>query len=493
LKRNNFLALLLPTLIFTVLGFAVMGYHPGAEDDGVYLAAVKADLHPTLFPHDSDFFRLQLQATKYDGWMAHFADTTRIPVAWSMLLWQLISVFLTLWACRRIAAQFFPEKQAQWASVALVSAMLTLPVAGTALTIVDQYLHPRSLATALILLAVAKILEGRRWPAVALLILSLVLHPIMGALGVSFCIFLVLALMERTRIRLRTVGNMAAALMPMGWIFEPPSPTWREALDTRSYYFLSRWAWYEWLGALAPLLLFWILWRVAMRRGEVRLAQFSLAVFAYGVFQQIVALGVLGPQAFVRLMPFQPMRYLHLVYVFLCLIGGALLGRYLLKARVWRWAVFLATVNGGMFLSQRQLFPASQHLELPFVHSTNPWIQAFEWIRKNTPEDAYFALDPGYMAAPGEDYHGFRALAERSVLSDAIKDAAVVTQVPELGPIWHRQQLALAGWSRFQLADFERLKAQFGVNWALVSYPPPASFPARGTMALYRSVRYRSG
>jgi hypothetical protein len=33
--------------------------------------------------------------------------------------------------------------------------------------------------------------------------------------------------------------------------------------------------------------------------------------------------------------------------------------------------------------------------------------------------------------------------------------------------------LAQAGWPRFQIADFERLKAEFGVDWALVSYPAP--------------------
>ena len=43
-------------------------------------------------------------------------------------------------------------------------------------------------------------------------------------------------------------------------------------------------------------------------------------------------------------------------------------------------------------------------------------------------------MDPNYLAAPGEDYHSFRALAERSQLADAIKDTAVVTKVPELGP-----------------------------------------------------------
>ena len=39
-KRNTLLVLL-----FSFLSFFVMGYHPGLEDDGVYLAAVKYDAH----------------------------------------------------------------------------------------------------------------------------------------------------------------------------------------------------------------------------------------------------------------------------------------------------------------------------------------------------------------------------------------------------------------------------------------------------------------
>ena len=46
----------------TLLALLVHGYHPGAEDDGVYLPAIKHDLNPALYPHDSDFFTLQLQA-----------------------------------------------------------------------------------------------------------------------------------------------------------------------------------------------------------------------------------------------------------------------------------------------------------------------------------------------------------------------------------------------------------------------------------------------
>ncbi len=460
-------------LLFTLLGFLVMGYHPGLEDDGIYLPAVKARLDPALYPFNAGFFKLQMQATQFDVGMAHFVRWTRMPLAWAELFWQLVCLFLILWAVKRIANRLFEEETARWAGVALVAAMFTLPVAGTALYMVDQHLHPRNLATAAILLAVSRILDGKRWQAAPLLLVAFLMHPLMAAMGISFCFFLAVALADSVRARVLRWRDSLAAAVPLGWVFEPADPAWRKALDTRTYYYLYKWTWYEWLGALAPLFLFWLLWRLARSRGETVLARFALAAFAYGVFHQALAMAMLCSPALVRLTPLQPMRYLHLLYFLFMLTAGCLMGKFLLQRSVWRWAVFLLAVNGCMLAWQRAEFASSRHLELPGRTPANPWLEAFAWIRANTPQNAYFALDPHYMEAPGEDYHGFRALAERSQLADAVKDAAVVTQVPELGPVWARQVEAEQGWSNFKLADFERLKAEFGVNWALVSYPQP--------------------
>lgn len=480
MRLSRIFRVFLPITFFAVLGFLTMGYHPGSEDDGIYLTAVKADLNPSLYPHDSNFFRLQMQASLFDGAMARGVGVTGIPLAWAEVLGQFLSLFLILWACFRISQHIFIEPQAQWAALAMVSAMLTLPVAGTALYIADQHLHPRNVVTALILLAISRILDGKRWHAVPLLVLAFVLHPIMSALGISFCFFVTVAFLPPATARLRAVeSSLASVAVPLGWIFEQPTPSWRHALDTRTYYNLYRWTWYEWLGALAPLVLFWLLWWVARKHGETKLARLALGILAYGIFQQIVAMIMLTPDTLVRLTPLQPMRFLQLIYIFMALTAGGLVGRFLLKAKVWRWAIFLLVFNGGMFAVQRQLFASSAHIELPGVPSSNPWLQSFAWIRHNTPKDAYFALDPQYLAAPGEDYHSFRALAERSQLADGIKDTAVVTQVPELGQEWEEQVKAQAGWSHFQLADFERLKKNFGVDWVLVSYPQPSGLNCR--------------
>lgn len=459
---------------FALLGFAVMGYHPGLEDDGIYLSAVKARLHPALYPCNSAFFRLQVQATIFDRFMAAFVRLSHMPLAWAELFWQVASLFAVLWACHGIARRLFAEPRAQWAAVALVAAMFTLPVSGTALFLMDQHLHPRNLATALILVAVACILEDRRWRAGALLILAALFHPLMAAFGISFCIVLGVTLRAAVPARERALASTAAAALPLSWIFAPANSGWREALSEHTYYFLWKWTWYEWLGALAPLALFWLLWRVARRRGSKPLAQFALAVLVYGLFQQALAFAMLTPASLVRLTPLQPMRYLQLVYFFMVLVAGGLLGRFVLRSSIWRWAAFLIIFNGGMLAAQCREFRASQHIEWPGRPPANPWIEAFAWIRSNTPVNAYFALDPDYLRDPGEDYHSFRALAERSQLADAIKDAAAVTQVPELGPEWERQVNAERGWQRFRLADFERLKREFGVDWVLVSQPAAA-------------------
>src|SRR5579863_10645351 len=106
--------------ILTALGFLIMGYHPGLEDDAFYLAAIKRNLNPALFPHDADFFRLQFQATIFDKLIALSVRLTHLPVAWAALLWQFAAIFLLLHGCWRISRRCFEQASAQWAAVATV-------------------------------------------------------------------------------------------------------------------------------------------------------------------------------------------------------------------------------------------------------------------------------------------------------------------------------------------------------------------------------------
>jgi hypothetical protein len=457
--------------LLTVAGVLVAGYHPGGEDDGVYLAAIHRDLNPALFHVDSDFFALQLQATVFDKVIAASVRFTHLPVAVAVLGWHLIAIFGILAACYRIASRCFEHESARWCGVALVAVFLTMPVTGTALYIVDQNLHPRAIATALVLFAVDFIMGRRYVIAVALSLVAFLFHPIMAAFGLSLCFFLSVPWPRPSA--QSAMPLMAIVAVPMGWIFEPPSAAWRAAVNTRDYYFLTRWAWYEWLGAIAPV--FVLLWFASMarRRRQPTLEHLATRIAVYGTFQFAVALLMTLPPALERLRPLQPMRYLHLVYVLMILLGGCFIGESFLREYKWRWAALFVPAAMGMFFAQRATYPASPHLELPGIHSSNPWLASFEWIRKNTPEDAYFVLGPDYMHRPGENNHGFRALALRSALADNAKDSAVATQVPRLAPRWQKEVSAQGpgDWQKITVADLQKLKSEFGVDWVILERP----------------------
>ncbi len=454
--------------LVTAGALLVEGYHPGVEDDVVYLSAIQRRLHPALYPHDHQWFTREMQASIFDRLVALWVRVTHIPVPVTELLGQCAAALLLLWACLALARRCFPTRAGQWAGVALVGVLFTLPVAGTALYIFDQYLHPRAIATALILWAILLVLDHRVVLAGLLLALSVVMHPIMGILGVSYCVILWIASVRARPAEVRDAPALAVFGIAPLWIFEGPSTAWRQALNTRDYYFIGRWTWYEWLGVIAPIFILWAMARYARRANRPAIALLSGAAACYAVFQLAVACIVLLTPALVRLTPMQPMRYLHLIYIFMALLGGGLIGEKLMRAHVWRWLALFVPLAAGMFIAQRTLFAGTEHLELPGMVSHNPWLRAFAWVRANTPSDAYFALDPYYMQLPGEDYHSFRALAERSELADAVKDAAVVTQVPDLAPSWLQQSQAAAGWRHFQKQDFQRLQQQFGVNWIVV-------------------------
>jgi ABC-type Na+ efflux pump permease subunit len=147
----------------TVAAILVMGYHPGLEDDSFYLAAIKHRLNPALFPHDSDFFGVQFQATIFDKLIALSVRALHSPLPCTILLWQFAAVFLLLLGCYRISRRCFTRPEAQWASVSLIAALLSMPLPGIAILLADQYLHPRTLATALILAAIVAVIDRKPW------------------------------------------------------------------------------------------------------------------------------------------------------------------------------------------------------------------------------------------------------------------------------------------------------------------------------------------
>jgi hypothetical protein len=472
LKRRSSIVFLL--LLLSVGAFVLQGYHPGAEDDGVYLTAIHKDLDPSLYPYNSIFFTLQMQATIFDKLIASSVKWTHLPLPYVALGWQFVSIALLLAGCWKLCSFCFDSFRARLAGVLSIACLLTLPVAGTALYISDEHLHPRLLATDAILFAIAAMQRRRPVLAALLLIVAFVIHPMMALFGISFVIIFTLV-RRMGHARVASFAQAARSALPRqvtltvgAWLFSSATPAWREAVAQHAYYRLSGWTWYEWLGALAPPLLLALLARLARRRGRTALFQIAAALAIFSVVQLGIALSMLLPPGFERLVPLQPMRYLHLTFLLMALLAGATLGEYVLKARVGLWLLVFVPLAGVNGYAQRTRYPATRNLELPWLEPQNQWLQAFHWVRSNTPTDAVFAMDPHYLGLPGEDNHSFRALAERSSLADDEKDAAVATQVPMIADLWLAQQREQKGWRQWKAEDFLRLAETTPVNWVLV-------------------------
>jgi hypothetical protein len=455
-------------LLLTVSALLIHGYHPYAEDAEIYLPGVLKVLNPSLFPANAEFFGEHAGHTLYPHLIAFSVRTTHLPLPWVALLGQPISIFLLLAASWRLASALFEDDRARWAAVALMAALLTLPIAGTALYILDQYLNPRNLAAFAALFAVAEVLHQKYGRALLWLVFAAAVHPLMAGFAILFCVWLILL----EQFHPRMLGFAVA--LPFGITFDPPSAAYHQIALRQPYFYIQHWHWYEWLGVIGPVMLFWMLARFARRREMDNLELVSRAAIPFVLVATAAAIVLSIPARFEALARLEPLRCLALTYMLLIIIGGGLVGQHILQTRAWRWALLFIPLSLGMYFAQRQLFPASAHVEWPWAQPRNQWVQAFEWIRGNTPVDALFALDPRHMDLPGEDENGFRACAERSMLADLVKDKGAASMFPPLAVKWLEQVDDQKDWKQFGKRDFERLRQKYGVSWVVVEQPGPA-------------------
>jgi hypothetical protein len=460
-------------LLLTFLAVFVHGYHLGTDDGAIYIPAIKKAFDPQLYPFGSEFFMEHERLSIFSHLVAGSARISHVPLDLTIFLWQVLGIFLLLVAGWRIAGLCFTSTRARWASVSLLAAVLTVPIAGTALVIADPYLTARSLSTPTTIFAIECFLRGRKTGAFLWLLLTALIHPQMAVFAIGFFIFLYWTTDKSPS----TSSNQATALAitsslpsrwPQGFNFHPVQGTYRDVLYSRTFFFAAFWHWYEWVGVVLPLSILYIFTRIHPRGTLPAFRRICRALVPFGIVSTVAFLMLNSSQDLVNFVRLQPMRSFHLIYVLFYLLLGGLLGEYVLKNRVWLWLALFGSLTAGMSAINRSTFPHSPAIEWPLAKSQNPWVAAFQWVRTNTPKNAVFALNPSYLAIASEDQHGFRAIAERSVLADALKDSGAVSLFPQLTTDWENQQRAQSGWDHFQPADFMRLARQYPVTWVVV-------------------------
>ena len=458
-------------LLLTPLVLLVHGYHPFAGDAGIYVAGVHHILDSSLYPVNAAFPAAFTRLSVFPWMLAALAHLTHLQLAWILLVAYLFSIYLFLFACRRLATRLFSTESARWYATLVAAACFTLPIAGTALFIMDPYITARSFSTPISLLALSASID-RAWPrTVLLLLLAMLIHPLMGAYAAVFVLLDALIATEHTRLALLQCSTLFATA---GAVFlltrgTPITPAWREAIDLpqRTFSFSPDGA-----GTKCP---------VSSCRCSCTPSLCSASAWPQQRALSASHVFCRNPQPSDR----RALRAAHRTLdphpasgpaqfsLDLHRRPGALwrvLAQLTSRSRVAGFSL-LALVFASMATAQSRAWPACHRIEWPGARPSNPWQQAFLWIRDNTPRGAVFAFNPELVYLPLEDQQGFRAIAERDHLADD-KDAGIVVVLPQLADRWALQrnaQLNVDG-----MADDQRIGAltPLGATWLLL--PPQA-------------------
>src|SRR5262245_38073328 len=314
-----------------VMAVAVHGFHYGIEDETIYLPAVKLLLNPALFPHDTELVHAQTRLTLFPPLMAGLSYITRIPLQWVFFLVYFLTTFLLVLALMRLGERLFDQPNLRHYTVLLVIPILTMPVSGTALFIMDQHLHPRNIATVMILFALTAILDQRPVAASVYLLAAFAMHPLVALYGICLVAF--------QKWRSACVALLFLGLIGVRLVLGNAPASWSVAMSSVHYYLVTSWDWYNWIGILGPLIGFEIYSRWAHRRGLQVLSALCRHLLVYGVVFLIMALAISWVPWLYRLAPLQPMRHLQLLYILFFVITGVFLAEQFARFRrnIWKF------------------------------------------------------------------------------------------------------------------------------------------------------------
>ena len=469
------LALLTPAIFF------LHGYHPFADDAGIYVSGIQKLVHPELYQPDGAFVLAHTHLSLFAHVLAWVVRVTAFPLEAVLLAAHLASIFLFLLACWRLAERFFATPAQRWCSVTLAGACFTLPVAGTALSLMDPYVTARSFSTPLGLFALVAAIDRRWWRMGVFLLLAAVLHPLMAiyAAGMAILFLLVDLGVPRAALLLSGQALAVAAILFFCTLHQPVSEAYRQAVLSRSYIFPSMWQRFEYFGIGMPLILF----SIAMVRPAIPalIRHLCFAACLLGITGTLIAFLFAHPSGPFLLARLQPLRCFHPIYALGVLLLGGLIGKLLFqpvrgtRSRIMAVAL-LAVILASLYAAQRGAYPNSAHVELPGHAPRNPWKQAFVWIRANTPRNAVFAANPHLVFMDGEDAQGFRATTQRSLLADD-KDEGVVVVFPQLAEAWAAQRNPQLGIDK--MSDELRLARlrPLGATWIILPEESTTSLP----------------
>ena len=390
-----------------------------------YIPAVVRHLDPAVFPRDAPLIDSQARLTVIDEIVAALAGATGLSLQHLFLGLYVIALALLLGAAARIGSRMY---RTGWA-IAALGAALTLrhALAKTGANTLEGYFHPRQLAFAIGLWAVACFMERRERTALALLIGAAAVHSTTAFWFIAWIAGA--AFVGRPQWRRAMIAGLAVAVVagalalwrgPLADRLTVMDADWLAAIGEKDLFPLA-WPIDAWLTNLVAVPVILLCWRARHRAGLTVPGETPVALGAMILVLLFVcwlpfnaahvALAV-QMQAARVFWPLDVFATIYLVWWIAEGAGGAW------RPRLAAIAIVVFALVRGLYTMYVQ-FPERRIFAVDVQH--DDWRDAMAFARTTDPRSGWLA-DPIHAAKYGSS---LRAAGHRDVLLEALKDRAI--------------------------------------------------------------------
>lgn len=407
------------------------GYQYGISDLATYLTAAFRAIDPLLFPRDGALVDVQTKLTFADEALAlafRAGSTVGLSVFATVYALHVATLLLLYAAAVALGRALFRS----WWSVAALTVALTLrhAVPYTRVNTLEGYFHPRTLAFALGVSALAVFLRRGTWPALAVAGASIVLHTITG-LWFLICLAVAGVVSEHgNRRRFLAAGVAAAALLAAAVVAGPAvdpldqmDAAWLSVLASRTYLFPDRWPLDAWLICGGYVVVIAYATERRRRAGRLTPREMGLLVGAAALLAVVVLMLPLLLMRSALAVQLQPLRVFWMLDLFATIALIWVIAEWH-PTQPSRAAAALALVLFAISFTRGVYFMEVRYPERSLSAVALPqdaWHDAMRWAQ-STDVHSHWLADPNHAFLYGSS---LRVSGRRDVFLDASKDPAV--------------------------------------------------------------------
>jgi hypothetical protein len=447
------------------------GYRYGASDLAFYGPAVMRYLDRQLFPRDRPLIDAQAQLTFMDETVGTIARLTTDNFPVLLLTLYLVTLVLLAAGAAAIGATLY---RSRWTTAALLAALtLRHAIAKSGTNTLEPYFHPRQLAFAFGIVAVAAFLRGRMLGTGFALAGAALLHP---TTTLWFCLWLSVAAVVSERLWRPIIGIAAAGVTvvavwalsigPLAGRLLIMDDEWLGALAQKDYLFPLQWPASAWVLNAGYVAIIWLIYRQRAKTGVLVRRETGIVIGCLSLVAVFLTAAILNAARVALAIQLQPARifwmldFLAAVYIVWAIAGPAD-GSWRRPAIVAAALLVVATVRGAYVM--RVEFPDRPLFE---VRVPGDWGRVMAWAAGTSPDTGWLA-DPNHASRYGTSV---RMAAGRDVFVEGIKDAAIGMYDRRVAMRTRDRLAAVDDFSRLSPDDARRLAARYTLDYLITEH-----------------------